>query len=129
MNGICESVCRQLMNEYPADTPMTIAVWCPETMDALAAGMDLVLLEAEKFRVLRIIENTWEGELYGPAMNVINDVVEERTLVSVPARQLSELISSAEQMLMQTGDPNVPVSQHYKRWLRDVENIKKHLSK
>jgi len=129
MNGTCESVCRQLMNDYPADTQMTIVVWCPDTLDALAAGMDLVLLEAEKFRVLRIIENTWEGELYGPAMNVINDVVEERTLVSVPARQLSELISSAEQMLMQTGDPNVPVSQHYKRWLRDVENIKKHLSK
>ena len=128
MNGICESVCRQLMNEYPADTPMTIAVWCPETLDALAAGMEIVLSEAEMLRVLHIIGDTWEGELYGPAMNVINNVVEERELVSVSARQLRELISSAEQMLMQSGDPNEPVSQHYSRWLRDIENIKKQLS-
>lgn len=40
MYGTCETLCRLLREQYPAETPLNLIVWSPADIEALADGME-----------------------------------------------------------------------------------------
>ena len=55
MYGTCETLCRLLSEQYPAETPMNLIVWTPEDIEALADGMECAVsdqdVKTEPYRV------------------------------------------------------------------------------
>ncbi|EGB9339959.1 DUF1380 domain-containing protein, partial [Salmonella enterica] len=39
MYGTCETLCRLLREQYPAETPLNLIIWSPADIEALADGM------------------------------------------------------------------------------------------
>ncbi|EBA2989298.1 DUF1380 domain-containing protein, partial [Salmonella enterica] len=39
MYGTCETLCRLLSEQYPAETPLNLIIWSPVDIEALADGM------------------------------------------------------------------------------------------
>ncbi|EEY4101669.1 DUF1380 domain-containing protein [Escherichia coli] len=39
MYGTCETLCRELVAQYPGNTPLMLVVWSPEEIQALTDGM------------------------------------------------------------------------------------------
>ncbi|EBA3269442.1 DUF1380 domain-containing protein, partial [Salmonella enterica] len=40
MYGTCETLCRLLSEQYPAETPLNLFIWSPADIEALADGME-----------------------------------------------------------------------------------------
>lgn len=52
MYGICETLCRLLSEQYPAETPLNLIVWSPADIEALADGMEYAVSERDTRAVL-----------------------------------------------------------------------------
>ncbi|ECC1184136.1 DUF1380 domain-containing protein [Salmonella enterica] len=52
MYGTCETLCRLLSEQYPAETPMNLIVWTPEDIEALADGMECAVSDQDVKTVL-----------------------------------------------------------------------------
>lgn len=47
MYGTCETLCRLLREQYPAETPLNLIIWSPADIEALAQGMEYVVSEQD----------------------------------------------------------------------------------
>lgn len=47
MYGTCETLCRLLREQYPAETPLNLIVWSPADIEALADGMEYAVSEQD----------------------------------------------------------------------------------
>lgn len=54
MYGTCETLCRLLREQYPAETPLNLIVWSPADIEALADGMEYAVSEQDTRRYWRV---------------------------------------------------------------------------
>lgn len=47
MYGTCETLCRLLREQYPAETPLNLIIWSPADIEALADGMEYAVSEQD----------------------------------------------------------------------------------
>ncbi|EMD3045894.1 DUF1380 domain-containing protein [Salmonella enterica] len=135
MYGTCETLCRLLREQYPAETPLNLIVWSPADIEALADGMEYALSEQDTRGVLARMDAIPEeqrlesGVSAGAVMDLIEQVKETVPAVMVPA----DLLTTAEQALWHrewtARDSNHPVPESVTRRLADTAKVRALLKK
>ena len=134
MYGTCETLCRLLREQYPAETPLNLIVWSPADIEALADGMEYAVSEQDTRAVLARMDAIPEeqqlesGVSAGAVMDLIEQVKEEVPAVAVPADLLETLLITAEQVLWHrewsARDKNHPVPESVTRRLADAAKVR-----
>lgn len=134
MYGTCETLCRLLREQYPAETPLNLIVWSPADIEALADGMEYAVFEQDTRAVLARIESIPEeqqlesGVSASAVMDLIEQVKQAATGVVVPADLLETLLITAEQALWHrewsARDENHPVPESATRRLADAAKVR-----
>lgn len=134
MYGTCETLCRLLSEQYPAETPLNLIVWSPDDIEALAGGMEYTVSELDIKAVLARMDAISEeqrlesGVSAGAVMDLIDEVKEAATGVMVPADLLETLLITAEQALWgrewAARDGNYPVPESVRRRLADTAEVR-----
>lgn len=134
MYGTCETLCRLLSEQYPAETPLNLIIWSPADIETLADGMEISLTGHEIRAVLARLEDipeeqrTESGISAGGAMEIISNVSVENRQVTVPAELLETLLTTAEQALWKrewaARDNNHPVPESVTRRLADAAKVR-----
>lgn len=105
MYGTCETLCRLLREQYPAETPLNLIVWSPADIEALADGMEYAVSEQDTRAVLARMDAIPEeqqlesGVSASAVMDLIEQVKQAMPAVMVPADLLETLLITAEQAL------------------------------
>ncbi|EBR8575200.1 DUF1380 domain-containing protein [Salmonella enterica subsp. enterica serovar Java] len=139
MFGTCETLCRLLREQYPAETPMNLIVWTPEDIEALADGMECAVSDQDVKTVLARMDAIPEeqrlesGVSAGAVMELIEQVKRDAPAVMVPADLLETLLTTAEQALWRrewiARDDNHPVPESVARRLADAAKVRALLKK
>ncbi|ECV2306821.1 TPA: DUF1380 domain-containing protein [Citrobacter freundii] len=134
MYGTCETLCRLLSEQYPAETPMNLIVWTPEDIEALADGMECTVSDQDIKDVLARLdaipeeERLESGVSASAVMNLIDQVKQAVPAVMVPADLLETLLTTAEQALWHrewtARDGNHPVPDSVVRRLADTAKVR-----
>ncbi|EAW2473741.1 DUF1380 domain-containing protein [Salmonella enterica subsp. enterica serovar Muenchen] len=134
MYGTCNNLCRLLSEQYPAETPLTLIVWSPADIEALADGMEYAVSEQETRAVLARLAAIQEeqrlesGVSTSAVMELIGQVKEASPAVMVPADLLETLLTTAEQALWSrewaARDDNHPVPESVTRRLADTAKVR-----
>lgn len=134
MYGTCETLCRLLREQYPAEPPLNLIVWSPADIEALADGMERAVSEQDIKAVLESMDAIPEeqrlesGVSAGTVMDLIEQVKEAATGVVVPADLLETLLITAEQALWHrewsARDENHPVPESVTRRLADAAKVR-----
>lgn len=139
MYGTCETLCRLLREQYPAETPLNLIVWSPTNIEALADGMEYAVSEQDTRAVLARMDSIPEeqqlesGMSASAVMDLIEQVKEAVPAVMVPADLLETLLITAEQALWHrewaARDDNHPVPESVTRRLVDAAKVRALLKK
>lgn len=139
MYGTCETLCRLLREQYPAETPLNLIIWSPADIEALADGMEYAVSEQDTRAVLARMDAIPEeqrlesGVSAGAVMDLIEQVKEAVPAVMVPADLLETLLTTAEQALWlrewSARDSNHPVPESVTRRLADAAKVRALLKK
>lgn len=139
MYGTCNNLCRLLSEQYPAETPLTLIVWTPEDIEALADGMECAVSDQDVKTVLARMDAIPEeqrlesGVSASAVMDLIGQVKEAAPAVMVPADLLETLLTTAEQALWRrewiARDDNHPVPESVTRRLADTAKVRALLKK
>ncbi|EIX5024872.1 DUF1380 domain-containing protein [Salmonella enterica] len=131
MYGTCETLCRLLREQYPAETPLNLIVWSPADIEALADGMECAVSDQDIKAVLARMDAIPEeqqlesGVSASAVMNLIKQAV---PAVMVPADLLETLLITAEQALWHrewsARDENHPVPESVTRRLADAAKVR-----
>ncbi|ECF5974158.1 DUF1380 domain-containing protein [Salmonella enterica subsp. salamae] len=134
MYGTCETLCRLLREQYPAETPLNLIVWSPADIEALADGMEYAVSEQDTRAVLARMDAIPEeqrlesGVSASAVMDLIVQVKQAVPAVSVPADLLETLLTTAEQALWHrewtARDGNHPVPESVTRRLADTAKVR-----
>lgn len=134
MYGTCETLCRLLHEQYPAETPLNLIIWSPADIEALADGMDYTVSEQDTRAVLARIDSISEeqrlesGVSANAVMSLIEQVKQAVPAVMVPADLLETLLTTAEQALWHkewtARDENHPVPESVTRRLADAAKVR-----
>lgn len=134
MYGTCETLCRLLREQYPADPPLNLIVWSPADIEALADGMEYAVSEQDTRAVLARIDAIPEEQQFesgvsaGAVMDLIEQVKQAVPAVMVPADLLETLLITAEQALWHrewsARDENHPVPESVTRRLADAAKVR-----
>ncbi|EHY2211066.1 DUF1380 domain-containing protein [Salmonella enterica] len=134
MYGTCETLCRLLSEQYPAETPLNLIIWSPVDIEALADGMECAVsdqdIKAVLARLDAIPEEQWleSGVSASAVMDLIGQVKEATRAVMVPADLLETLLTTAEQALWRrewtARDDNHPVPESVARRLADAAKVR-----
>ncbi|EAM2172989.1 DUF1380 domain-containing protein [Salmonella enterica] len=134
MYGTCETLCRLLSEQYPAETPLTLIVWSPADIEGLADGMDCTVSDQDIKAVLARIDAIPEDQRldFGVpscgVMDLIDQVKRATPAVMVPADLLETLLTTAEQALWSrewsARDDNHPVPESVTRRLADTAKVR-----
>ncbi|EBI5032309.1 DUF1380 domain-containing protein [Salmonella enterica] len=134
MYGTCENLCRQLSEQYPAETPLTLIVWSPADIEALADGMECTVSDQDIKAVLARLDAIPEeqrlesGVSASSVMELIEQVKRDAPAVMVPADLLETLLTTAEQALWSrewtARDDNHPVPESVARRLADAAKVR-----
>ncbi|ELG0755170.1 DUF1380 domain-containing protein [Salmonella enterica] len=134
MYGTCETLCRLLREQYPAETPLNLIVWSPADIEALADGMEYAVSEQDTRAVLARMEAIPEEQLLesgvsaSAVMDLIEQVKQAVPAVMVPADLLETLLITAEQALWHrewsARDENHPLPESVTRRLADVAKVR-----
>ncbi|CAI9395556.1 MULTISPECIES: DUF1380 family protein [Enterobacteriaceae] len=139
MYGTCETLCRLLREQYPAETPLNLIVWSPADIEALADGMEYAVSEQDTRAVLVRMDAIPEeqqlesGVSASAVMDLIEQVKQAVPAVMVPADLLETLLITAEQALWHrewsARDENHPVPESVTRRLADAAKVRALLKK
>lgn len=134
MYGTCESLCRLLSEQYPAETPLNLIVWSPADIEALGEGMNYAVSEQDTREVLERLDTIPEeqrlesGVSACVVMELIEQVKQAVPSVMVPADLLETLLTTTEQALWQrewtARDSNHPVPESVTRRLADAAKVR-----
>ncbi|ENS0188004.1 DUF1380 domain-containing protein [Escherichia coli] len=134
MYGTCETLCRLLREQYPAETPLNLIVWSPADIEALADGMECAVSDQDIKAVLARMDAIPEeqqlesGVSASAVMNLIKQVKQAVPAVMVPADLLETLLTTAEQALWHrewaARDDNKPVPESVARRLSDAAKVR-----
>lgn len=134
MYGTCETLCRLLSEQYPAETPLNLIVWSPADIEVLADGMEYAVSEQDIRDILARLDAISEeqrlesGVSAGAVMNLIEQVKQAVPAVMVPADLLETLLTTAEQALWHrewaARDDNHPVPDSVTRRLADAAKVR-----
>lgn len=134
MYGTCETLCRLLSEQYPAETPLNLIIWSPVDIEALADGMECAVSDQDIKAVLARLDAIPEeqrlesGVLASAVMDLIGQVKEATRAVMVPADLLETLLTTAEQALWRrewtARDDNHPVPESVARRLADAAKVR-----
>ncbi|EGB2808553.1 DUF1380 domain-containing protein [Salmonella enterica] len=134
MYGTCETLCRLLSEQYPAETPLTLIVWSPADIEALADGMECAVSDQDIQAVLARIDAIPDDQRLDSGvpscavMDLIDQVKEAVSAVMVPADLLETLLTTAEQALWcrewAARDDNHPVPDSVARRLADTAKVR-----
>ena len=134
MYGTCETLCRLLSEQYPAETPLTLIVWSPADIEALADGMECAVSEQDIKAVLARIDAIPEDQRLDSGvpscavMDLIDQVKQAVPAVMVPSDLLESLLTTAEQALWHrewtARDGNHPVPESVTRRLADTAKVR-----
>lgn len=134
MYGTCETLCRLLSEQYPAETPLNLIVWSPADIEALADGMEYAVSEQDTRAVLARMDAIPEeqqlesGVSASAVMDLIEQVKQAVPAVMVPADLLETLLITAEQALWHrewsARDENHPVPESVTRRLADAAKVR-----
>ncbi|MBW5995888.1 adenine-specific methyltransferase [Klebsiella michiganensis] len=134
MYGTCETLCRLLREQYPAETPLNLIIWSPADIEALAQGMEYVVSEQETRAILKRIDEIPEeqrlesGVSVSAVMDLIEQVKEAGPEVVVPVELLETLLTTVEQALWRrewaARDDNHPVPESVMRRLSDAAKLR-----
>ncbi|ECG0730015.1 DUF1380 domain-containing protein [Salmonella enterica] len=134
MYGTCETLCRLLSEQYPAETPLNLIVWSPADIEALADGMECTVSEQDIKAVLARLDAIPEeqrlesGVSASSVMELIEQVKRDAPAVMVPADLLETLLTTAEQALWSREwsalDDNHPVPESVTRRLADAAKVR-----
>ncbi|ENE4118397.1 DUF1380 domain-containing protein [Salmonella enterica] len=134
MYGTCETLCRLLSEQYPAETPLNLIVWSPADIEALADGMECTVSDQDIKAVLARLDAIPEeqrlesGVSASAVMDLIGQVKEATRAVMVPADLLETLLTTAEQALWSrewtARDDNHPVPESVARRLADAAKVR-----
>ena len=134
MYGTCETLCRLLSEQYPAETPLNLIVWSPADIEALADGMEYVVSEKDTRAVLARMDAIPEeqrlesGVSASAVMDLIEQVKQTVPAVMVPADLLETLLTTAEQALWHrewtARDGNHLVPESVTRRLADMAKVR-----
>lgn len=139
MYGTCETLCRLLREQYPAETPLNLIVWSPADIEALADGMEYAVSEQDTRAILARMDAIPEeqqlesGVSASAVMDLIEQVKQAVPAVMVPADLLETLLITAEQALWHrewsARDENHPVPESVTRRLADAAKVRALLKK
>ena len=134
MYGTCETLCRLLSEQYPAETPLTLIIWSPADIEGLADGIECAVSEQDITAVLARIDAIPEDQRLDSGvpscavMDLIDQVKEAVPAVMVPADLLETLLMTAEQALWHrewtARDGNHPVPDSVARRLADTAKVR-----
>ncbi|WP_447746623.1 DUF1380 family protein [Enterobacter asburiae] len=134
MYGTCETLCRLLREQYPAETPLNLIVWSPADIEALADGMEYAVSEQDTRAVLARMDAIPEeqqlesGVSASAVMDLIEQVKQAVPAVMVPADLLETLLITAEQALWHrewsARDENHPLPESVTRRLADAAKVR-----
>ncbi|EKB5322476.1 DUF1380 domain-containing protein [Salmonella enterica] len=134
MYGTCETLCRLLSEQYPAETPLTLIVWSPADIEGLADGMECAVSDQDIQAVLARIDAIPDDQRLDSGvpscavMDLIDQVKEAVPAVMVPADLLETLLTTAEQALWcrewTARDDNHPVPDSVARRLADTAKVR-----
>ncbi|EBU0282382.1 DUF1380 domain-containing protein [Salmonella enterica] len=134
MYGTCETLCRLLSEQYPAETPLNLIIWSPADIEALADGMECTVSEQDIKEVLARLDAIPEEQLLesgvsaSSVMELIEQVKRDAPAVMVPADLLETLLTTAEQALWSrewaARDDNHPVPESVTRRLADTAKVR-----
>ncbi|EGN5084652.1 DUF1380 domain-containing protein [Salmonella enterica] len=134
MYGTCETLCRLLSEQYPAETPLNLIIWSPVDIEALADGMECAVSDQDIKAVLARLDAIPEeqrlesGVSASAVMDLIGQVKETTRAVMVPADLLETLLTTAEQALWRrewtARDDNHPVPESVARRLADAAKVR-----
>ncbi|EBM0715672.1 DUF1380 family protein [Salmonella enterica] len=134
MYGTCETLCRLLSEQYPAETPLNLIVWSPADIEALADGMECDVSDQDIKAVLARLDAIPEeqrlesGVSVSSVMVLIEQVKRDAPAVMVPADLLETLLTTAEQALWSrewsAQDDNHPVPESVTRRLADTAKVR-----
>ncbi|EBO9762844.1 DUF1380 domain-containing protein [Salmonella enterica subsp. enterica serovar Newport] len=134
MYGTCNNLCRLLSEQYPAETPLTLIVWSPADIEALADGMECTVSDQDIKAVLARLDAIPEeqrlesGVSASSVMELIEQVKRDAPAVMVPADLLETLLTTAEQALWSrewaARDDNHPVPESVTRRLADAAKVR-----
>ncbi|EAO2846447.1 DUF1380 domain-containing protein [Salmonella enterica] len=134
MYGTCETLCRLLSEQYPAETPLNLIVWSPADIEALADGMECDVSDQDIKAVLARLDAIPEeqrlesGVSVSSVMVLIEQVKRDAPAVMVPADLLETLLTTAEQALWSrewsARDDNHPVPESVTRRLADTAKVR-----
>lgn len=134
MYGTCETLCRLLSEQYPAETPLNLIIWSPADIEALADGMECTVSEQDIKEVLARLDAIPEEQLLesgvsaSSVMELIEQVKRDAPAVMVPADLLETLLTTAEQALWSrewaARDDNRPVPESVTRRLADTAKVR-----
>ena len=134
MYGTCETLCRLLSEQYPAETPLTLIVWSPADIEGLADGMECAVSDQDIKAVLARIDAIPDDQRLDSGvpscavMDLIDQVKEAVPAVMVPADLLETLLTTAEQALWcrewTARDENHPVPESVARRLADAAKVR-----
>ena len=134
MYGTCETLCRLLSEQYPAETPLTLIIWSPADIEGLADGIECAVSEQDIKAVLARIDAIPEDQRLDSGvpscavMYLIDQVKEAVPAVMVPADLLETLLMTAEQALWHrewtARDDNHPVPDSVARRLADTAKVR-----
>ena len=134
MYGTCETLCRLLSEQYPAETPLNLIIWSPADIEALADGMEYAVSKQDTRAVLARMDAIPEeqrlesGVSASAVMDLIEQVKRAVPAVMVPADLLEPLLITAEQALWHrewsARDENHPVPESVTRRLADAAKVR-----
>lgn len=134
MYGTCETLCRLLSEQYPAETPLTLIIWSPADIEGLADGIECAVSEQDIKAVLARIDAIPEDQRLDSGvpscavMDLIDQVKEAVPAVMVPADLLETLLMTAEQALWHrewtARDDKHPVPDSVARRLADTAKVR-----
>ncbi|MBJ9201325.1 DUF1380 domain-containing protein [Citrobacter freundii] len=134
MYGTCETLCRLLSEQYPAETPLTLIVWSPADIEGLADGMECAVSDQDIKAVLARIDAIPDDQRLDSGvpscavMDLIDQVKEAVPAVMVPTDLLETLLTTAEQALWcrewTARDENHPVPESVARRLADAAKVR-----
>ncbi|WP_445445395.1 DUF1380 family protein [Citrobacter portucalensis] len=134
MYGTCETLCRLLSEQYPAETPLNLIVWSPADIEALADGMEYAVSKQDTRAVLARMDAIPEeqrlesGVSASAVMDLIEQVKQAVPAVMVPTDLLETLLITAEQALWHrewsARDENHPVPESVTRRLADAAKVR-----
>ncbi|ELD2478686.1 DUF1380 family protein [Salmonella enterica] len=120
MYGTCETLCRLLSEQYPAETPLNLIIWSPVDIEALADGMECAVSDQDIKAVLARLDAIPEEQRLESGVSA--------SAVMVPADLLETLLTTAEQALWRrewtARDDNHPVPESVARRLADAAKVR-----